>query len=316
MNRGIKFYILLSTYNGEGFLESLLESLCSQTYDNYEILVRDDLSTDGTVHIIEQFRVQRPRQVIPCHDNLGNIGPQKSFTKLLKIAVERSRSMPLDQPYYLFADQDDIWLKDKLKSIYIVLNTIDAQVPLLLHHDLSLVDNKLQSIEDSFYSYQGLNPKKNRLIHLAVVNNVVGCTMVMNQLLAKHCTQQPSTAIMHDWWVAMVASLTGRIIYLPEKLVLYRQHGKNVCGALAVDSLIVKMGFRKKGFGIKREYYLTVSQQAFAFKRRFKDNMNMGESLFFSLLIRLPSFPFPIMVIALAIIKICYHSFGCRCYDR
>ena len=97
-------YILLSTYNGEHYLNEQIESLVRQVDVNYKILVRDDGSKDSTHVILNKWQ------------QLGfltwyrgeNIGFAESFMDLVQKAPKAD--------YYAFCDQDDIWLPNKLKA--------------------------------------------------------------------------------------------------------------------------------------------------------------------------------------------------------
>ena len=52
--------ILLATLNGEDYLKAQLESIAAQTYENWQLVVGDDGSTDGTISILEEFSKQYP----------------------------------------------------------------------------------------------------------------------------------------------------------------------------------------------------------------------------------------------------------------
>lgn len=136
--------------------------------------------------------------------------------------------------YIMFADQDDIWLPDKIEKTYLKMKEFESQyepLPLLVHSDVSVVDEKLNVIASSFWEYQHIDPSNGTLNRLLLHNTVTGCTMMINRALAEKVKMIPSEAIMHDWWIAMVASAFGKIGYIDEPLILYRQHGQNDTGA-------------------------------------------------------------------------------------
>jgi hypothetical protein len=104
-------------------------------------------------------------------------------------------------------------------------------VPLLAHTDLQVVDAALNLVDSSFWHYQGLRPGLNSLRRLLIRNTVTGCTAMINRALRERGTPVPAEAVMHDWWLALVAGCFGRIVPVPEATVLYRQHGHNATGA-------------------------------------------------------------------------------------
>jgi hypothetical protein len=81
-------------------------------------------------------------------------------------------------------------------------------------------------------SRRGINVKSGmRIERLLMQNFIPGNTMLLNAALREKVGDIPDGAIMHDYWVALVAASFGRIAFVDEPLVLYRQHGGNVISA-------------------------------------------------------------------------------------
>ena len=220
--------ILLSTYNGAPYLEDFLISLEKQTYQNWDLMVRDDGSSDDTLVILQKFS-DNINKVSILKDR-QNLGAKKSFSTLVNVALQS----PEQYEYIMFADQDDIWLPDKIEKTYLKMKEFERSrpsLPLLVHSDVSVVDEKLNVLASSFWSYQHIEPTRDKLNHLLLHNIVTGCTVMVNRALAENVKTIPNEAIMHDWWMAMVASAFGKIGYIDEPLILYRQHGSNDTGA-------------------------------------------------------------------------------------
>ncbi len=219
--------ILLSTYNGELYLKELLDSIYSQTYINWKLIIRDDGSEDSTLNIIEQYKHRYPDRIVILTDQNAHLGPAQSFGKL----IEGSKA-----PFLALCDQDDVWLPDKLeKQMAIMLektNTFNSSMPILVHSDLKVCDEKLDCIFDSFWRYQNINPlkmKDNRC--LLFQNFITGCTILMNRSLAQRVIPISQKAVMFDWWITLIAKQLGKIVTINEPLVKYRQHGNNAIGA-------------------------------------------------------------------------------------
>ena len=229
--------VLLSTYNGELYLDELLTSLLNQTYTNIKIIARDDGSSDKTVSILKKYKS------VILLDSTKNVGVKKSFSILMEYALQFT-----DSNYFMFCDQDDIWEPEKVEKTYNKMRKLEIvfpKKPCLVHTDLSVVDDKLNLIHKSFWEYEHINPKYNSFNRLLIQNTITGCTILINRLLAKKSFPIPTNAIMHDWWIGLVASQFGRIAYVNISLVKYRQHNLNTIGAKGFDIPMVLSKFYK-----------------------------------------------------------------------
>jgi len=219
--------ILLSTFNGGKYLTSQLDSIVGQTNQHWKLLIRDDGSKDETLTIIKSYVKNYPDKISIIDSDNKRLGACQSFNSLLQQA---------DTQYTMFCDQDDIWLPDKidltLKKM-IKMEKNEPALPVLIHTDLTLVDTEEKVIHPSFWSHIRLNPEANTFSYIAGTNNVTGNTMMINEALKQKTGNIPETALMHDWWIAMVASRFGSIGYIESSTILYRQHSSNEVGAVS-----------------------------------------------------------------------------------
>ena len=224
--------ILMATYNGAKYLRPQLDSILKQTCQNWRLLIRDDCSTDETVTIIQEYQAMRPEQIflIPADKPSGSA--QNNFFLLMEHA---------EAPYIAFADQDDIWLADKLELTYEKLKKLEQEygpdIPLMVHTDLTVVDKHLKRIHASLFVMQDMDAERNSLNYLLVQNNATGCTMMVNRTLLNLVDRKPEHAIMHDMWLALIAAAFGKIGFVNKATMLYRQHGNNANGAKNVKTL-------------------------------------------------------------------------------
>lgn len=224
---GVMVTILLATLNGEDYLKAQLESIAAQTYENWQLVVGDDGSTDHTLDILEEFKKQHPNQVTIMKNDPPTGSAKNNFINLLRNSYG---------PHFMFCDQDDVWKPDK---IYLTLQKMEAletrygeKTPILVHTDLSVADENLEMIAESFFQYADI-PKRIYLNQLIVQNSVTGCTVMINRCLQQYFLQllPVSKIIMHDYWAALIAKVFGKIGFVNEPTMYYRQHGHNSVGA-------------------------------------------------------------------------------------
>ena len=238
--------ILLSTYNGAAFLEELLRSLASQSVTGWRLLVRDDGSADNTMDILKRFQEKNQGRVFILEDN-QHLGPKRSFEVLLT----KSNAETI-----MFCDQDDVWMPDKLElQMKIMMDTETSagkDVPVLVHNDMLLCDDRMNIMADSFWHYQNILPEQMNNISSLLMNNfVTGCTILINKALRTSSIPIPEQTLMFDWWLALIAEETGKIISITLPLVKYRQHDNNAIGAkkwgikYLTSKLLGKDGFWK-----------------------------------------------------------------------
>jgi glycosyltransferase involved in cell wall biosynthesis len=219
--------ILLSTFNGEAYLREQLSSLLYQSHNDWVLYWRDDGSSDATVTIMEDFtREAGQGRCVRIDSDDRHLGVTESFMNLLR-AVAASLG-PDDA--VAFADQDDVWLPQKLARGVAALMATPRQRPTLYCARQILVNGALQPLGESARLHQST------VFPAALTQNVAtGCTVMMNRraaLLVAASTPAPGT--LHDWWCYLVVTAAGgRLIQDEEPVVLYRQHASNLVGAPA-----------------------------------------------------------------------------------
>lgn len=221
--------ILLSTYNGAKYLSEQLDSLISQDYTDWRLLVRDDGSTDETLSVVRRY-AERDERIHIMHDELGNIGVIRSFEELLRWS---------EAPYVMFCDQDDVWLESKVSKTLERVQSAEGKVQsaVLCFTDLCVVDEQLRTLYPSFWSLnRDPMPTAARWPWVAVANPMPGCTAMLNRRAVEAVLPFPASIPMHDWWIICRIARMGKVIYVPEATILYRQHGGNTWGVRQADA--------------------------------------------------------------------------------
>jgi len=220
--------VVCSVYNGARFLPDFLRSLANQTHADWRLWVRDDGSCDESVALVRRQAASDQRVHFLTSDAASWLGATQSFAWLLQ-------HVPADSAYVMFADQDDVWLPRKIEQTLAAMQAAEADLgrttPILVHTDLTVVDESLNTVHSSFWQFAGLRAEPVSLRRLAVQNNTTGAATMINRSLLELVGAIPREAAYHDWWCALVAAAFGRVIAVPIPTVLYRQHGANAVGA-------------------------------------------------------------------------------------
>lgn len=259
--------IVMATYNGDRFIAEQIRSIQAQSFTDWVLYIRDDGSRDDTVLKVLKI-AGRDLRVRLVRDELGNQGAIGNFSVLMKIAFEESAD------YIFFSDQDDVWHPEKLATMLAAIRELElkcgAATPLLVHCDLAVVDEELQPIADSFVKFLRLSPTSADLGVLLCQNQVTGCACVINRALLELACPVPNDVLMHDWWLALLASSAGKIGFVPKSLVMYRQHGGNVIGALSFSQRIKKLLLSSQQWKIRMQVIRCGFVQATMLEERVK----------------------------------------------
>ena len=218
-----KVVVLLSTYNGEKYLEEQLDSILQQNVDNVEIIIRDDGSKDNTVNILEKYRKNYPQKIKKIIKG-KNIGVIKSFFYLVEYVT-------LDYDCYMFCDQDDYWCNEKIKRVLKIFDECKEEKKGYFSN-LFLVNENLEIIKKRYH--KKLLPS---LRNCFFENIVTGCTYAANKEMFKEIQQdylkiknELNFLPMHDRHFYFLTCHKGKLIYDTESFIYYRQHGNNVVG--------------------------------------------------------------------------------------
>lgn len=219
-----KVNIIIATYQGGKYIRQQLDSILASEDAEFMISIYDDGSKDDTAAIVEEYVKKYPDQVQFVR-NAKNLGHLQNF-------LQGVVNNPYD--YVMFCDQDDVWKPEKIMKTYRCMKEAESQqnepMPLVVFTDAVIVDENLKELNPSFHQSSGLDTGKLDLAHLLMENKMMGCTMMLNRPLLDRITVLPEHARFHDWWIALIAAAYGKILYLPEGTMLYRQHGNNVVG--------------------------------------------------------------------------------------
>jgi glycosyltransferase involved in cell wall biosynthesis len=207
--------IVLSTYNGAQYIGQQLDAILKQSYKNWRCYIRDDGSKDNTISILKKYSAIDNR-IVFLDDQKGNMGLNPSHYYLLSIPEEN---------YITTCDQDDVWHANKLEVSINKLKEIETQekLPALVHTDSVFVDSHLNVMRDQFIGKRGQRSGLNGIIF---ANSVQGGSIMINKSLNDIAIKIPPK-LPYDYHLGIIAELVGIRAFIPQTLLLYRQHSKS-----------------------------------------------------------------------------------------
>lgn len=260
----MKVKVLLSAYNGVRYIEEQIESILGQSYKDIELIVRDDGSTDGTIDILKSYAEKGQIQL-----ELGkNVGFVASFFWLIEHAGEGD--------YFFFSDQDDVWFPDKIEMALEKLENVDASKPVLYFTNYDFYDGEM-----NFIAHHKSNGNK-----LSFRNSIVDCAPLgfnscfNNKARELTVSNMPKHSQGHDWWMYMLCSGLGEVIYDDRATVKYRRHNANVSGE-EVSFLQFQIWRFKKLF--LNGYFAKIKEQMIEFEDLFGAQLSMEDQKVLSL---------------------------------
>lgn len=212
--------ILMGCYNGAKYLAEQLDSLEAQAHTNWRLYVSVDGSDDGTLEILNEYKLKWGADKLIIRD-----GPRQGFCRnFLSLACDPT----IKADYYAFCDQDDVWLREKLKIAVAYLSSQQLDIPHVYCSRTTYVNHKLKP--------QGLSLPfvYPRTFRNAMVQSIAGGnTMVFSQrtkmLLNETGVQDVPS---HDWWLYILVEAVGGMVYFDlNSYIYYRQHPGALVGA-------------------------------------------------------------------------------------
>lgn len=251
-----KIVILLSTYNGEKYLDKQLESIYQQKTDiQIELLIRDDGSSDRTKEVINQWKSKMNITVLVDEKNLG---AARSFWTLLKNAP--------DADYYAFVDQDDIWYSNKLSCAIKQLDK--CGIPKMWFSNCDIIDKNGEKKKETVHSNNPVLTIPSQLI----CGSAQGCSMVFNRLAFDIIRDVELNYIpMHDIVVMLIILIYGVVEYDEQTYFAYRVHENNVVAKQGKNVITRVKSTVDLWFGKKNK--CVISNLAHEILSKYKDDL-------------------------------------------
>lgn len=254
--------IIMATYNGQQYLTEQVTSIMENEYKDFVLHMFDDGSKDDTLQIAEKLKETYGDRFV-IHKNPENRGIKRNFLCAVK---------EIEAEYYMFSDQDDFWLPQKIGDSYAFMKEKEKKpdIPLVMFADAKIADEHLNVTASSFHKRENLNTSRLRLKDLIVENKLIGCTVMFNHALKERLSEFPEEIRMHDWWIGLIGAAFGKVEFLNRPMLLYRQHGGNTLGSVSELSYIAKNIWHLK---TQRELLYALCRQAGAFADCYRHSL-------------------------------------------
>jgi len=223
--------VCMTTFNGELYIKDQIDSILSQLSKTDELIISDDGSTDNTISIIKNIDDDRIRLLF--HEKKNEKYWFNYTTRNVEYALQHAKG-----EFIFLADQDDVWLPNKVSLMKSGLYSCD-----LIVSNCNVTDNKLNITN---YSYFDLIHSKRGIIHNILKNSYLGCCMAFKKELLSLFLPFPNGPIAHDIWIGLIADKKSCVKFIETPTLLYRRHETCVSTSCkrSNSSLIFKIYYR------------------------------------------------------------------------
>lgn len=225
--------VCIATYNGERFIAEQINSILPQLAADDEVIVSDAGSTDGTLKAVKALGDDRIKLI-----SFLSTVPDATipvFSKMDKIRGNFCNALSNAKGDIIFlADQDDVWMPDKVTRCCELLKSYDCIV-----HDCEVWDGE-KTIMPSFLDY--MKPGHG-ILGTLYKSPFMGCCMAFTRRVLDKALPMPEIHIEHDTYIGLCAYKIGKVGIIHEPLIRYRRHGDNAspCAEKSKNSLLTKL---------------------------------------------------------------------------
>ena len=205
--------IIIPVFNAQKYIEETILSVIGQTYRNWELIVVDDCSKDGSVSIVQRMMVSDSRiQLIESEENFG--GPAKP----------RNMGMQVSNGQYIaFLDNDDVWLPEKLeRQMDVFFNNKEIDIVHSLAYTIDSEGNRTGSFKNQ-KTFSKLKYLLSDTSILFISNYVNINTAIVKSNIDIRFREDRHLVALEDWAFWIDSKLKEKNIFiLHEKLINYR----------------------------------------------------------------------------------------------
>jgi glycosyltransferase involved in cell wall biosynthesis len=203
-----KVSVIMPTFNSEKYISKSIESILAQTYNDIELLITDDVSSDATIDIVSSYsKIDKRVKLFTLKKNSGS-------------AVTRNYSiLNASGRYIAFCDSDDQWKVDKLFKQIKFMSENNAPFSYTSYDVINEQDVKIgEVIAKPHLSYSDM-----------LKNNYIGCLTAVYDTHYLGKLYMPLLRKRQDWalWLAILKKV-DYALGIDEKLSIYRDRGQSL----------------------------------------------------------------------------------------
>lgn len=218
--------VVVSTYNGEKFLREQLDSIQMQTRKPDEVIISDDCSTDCTPKMVEEYIKDRNLNNWKIFVNEHNLGWQKNFMKATKKAKG---------DYIFFADQDDIWMPNKIEKMLDIMQKEDTISVLASNYASFYMEGAVDKAKNDEKMSNNGKVEKYKFDSSFLYVKRPGCTYCVKKSFFDKVVSYWFEECPHDALVWCFACILGELYVYQEPLIHFRRHTSNASSIEKTD---------------------------------------------------------------------------------
>lgn len=222
--------VCIAMHNGGDYIVEELNSILPQLGESDEVVISDDGSSDGSIQRVEDLKDNRIK-IYPYKCERSITMPRQFVTRNFENALRHAKGEII-----FMADQDDLWMPNKVKVFVEQLRQYD-----LVLSELSICDGEGKLTGKKWFNgkFRQNNPLK------IFGMTYQGCSMAFNRKVLDAALPFPPKMLSHDHWIGYIAEIVGKVKYIDEPLMYYRIHDHNVSGnSHSTNSLRFKISYR------------------------------------------------------------------------
>lgn len=269
--------IMMATYNGEKYISKQLETIINQTYTNWELIIRDDCSTDNTLGIIKDY-VKKDSRIKYILSDSEKHGAYYNFFGLINYVKKIKK-----YDFYMFADQDDEWDNIKIEEYLKFYDSkVNTDIPIVIYGNMRIIDENGEVVSQNMDELTGIG--YTNVITSFFTHKTYGCTVLFNFELLKSLPVIENNDLVlgylsHDNFVTKWAGIFGKVYFLPLTTMGYRRYNENVTSKHSYDYGVKRIFRRVSQINeLAEDHALTYSQSLATIKTMKRENLSMEQT--------------------------------------
>jgi len=255
----MKVSIITASFNYADYIRETIQSVLNQTYNDWELIIVDDGSTDNSLNVISEYCQKDSRIKLFTHDNNQN----KGLAETIKLGLSKAKC-----EYIAILESDDLWREDCLEKRIGVLGKF---------HEINFIYNDVEPFGDEgavnitinyknkyFPMVNNIHTPFNPLYSFYIVNLVptLSSTFIKKEILEKCDMNSPIKPLL-DWWLYFQISVKNDFYFIKEPLTKWRRHNKSYIRTFKSDAS------EKKEPDFHKELYIFVKRSNLPLRKKF-----------------------------------------------